>query len=75
MYRVKINWYDRYAEEDRIDNIIVVAGSWAAAMDELNKCFEYINSIEMWQIDSSETKIIYVTDEHMAQEIAELNVE
>lgn len=75
MYRVKINWYDRYAEEDRVDNIIVVADSWAAAMDELNKCFEYINSIEIWQIDSSETKIIYVTDEHMAQEIAELNVE
>ena len=75
MYSAKVNWYDRYAEEDHIDNIIVIADSWAAAMNELNKQFSYINSIEIRQIGLPETKIIYLVDEHMAEEIAELNAE
>jgi len=75
MYSAKVNWYDHYAEEDRIDYIIVIANSWAEAAEQINKRFEYINSIEMKQISSAESRAIFMPSEHMMEEVAELNVE
>ena len=78
MYSAKVNWYDRYTEdteEDRVDYVIVVAGSWGEAAEQINKQFEYINSIEMRQIRSVESKVVFMADEHMMEEVAELNME
>lgn len=75
MYSAKVNWYDHYAEEDRVDYAIIVADSWSEAAEQINKQFEYINSIEIKQISSVESKVIFMPDEHMMEEVAELNVE
>lgn len=75
MYSAKVNWYDRYAEEDRVDYVIVVADSWGEAAEQINKQFEYINSIEMRQISSVENRVIFMPSEHMMEEVAELNME
>lgn len=75
MYSAKVNWYDRYAEEDRVDYAIVVADSWGEAADQINKQFEYINSIEMKQISPVESKVIFMATEDMMEEVAELNME
>ena len=75
MYSVKVNWYDSYAGEDRVDYAIVVASSWGEAAEQINKQFEYINSIEMRQISSVESKVVFMAGEHMMEEVAELNID
>ena len=75
MYSAKVNWYDRYAEEDRVDYVIVVADSWGEAAEQINKQFEYINSIEMRQISSVENRVIFMPSEHTMEEVTELNME
>ena len=75
MYSAKINWYDNYSGEDRIDYAIVVASSWSEAAEQINKQFEYINSIEIREISSVESRVVFMGTEHMMEEVAELNVE
>ena len=75
MYSAKVNWYDRYAEKDKVDYVIIVADSWGEATEQINKQFEYINSIEIKQVNSVECKVIFLAGERMMEEVTELNME
>jgi len=63
MYYAKINWYCEWEDEDKISHVIVCAGDWNEAMQKINKEFSYMNSIEMEQIQSDKTNLVYITEE------------
>ena len=47
MYCAKVNWYNSYDNEDKIDYVFLFADDWNEAMAKINSQFEYINSVEI----------------------------
>lgn len=63
MYYVKVNWYDRSREEDRVSHMLVCAEGWNEAMLKINDCFEDINSVDMRYLPECEDGVIFVPGE------------
>ena len=63
MYYAKVNWYNSYSEDDEIVHMIICAGDWNEAMQKLNGQFDYINSIEMRQIQSDKCDVVYIIED------------
>lgn len=57
MYYVKVNWYDRFREEDRVSHMLICAEGWNEAMLKVNDCFEDINSVDMRHIPECEDEL------------------
>ena len=73
MYYAKVNWFDTYAEEDRLSFVFIPAADWNDAMQKVTEQFEWINSIEMTEIDSEKSGVVYVP-EHLVDEIVQENL-
>ena len=73
MYYAKINWYNSYDNEDKIDHIFLFADDWNEAMAKINSQFEYINSVEMRQVVSN-SDVLFVPSEYCEAIIAENQV-
>ena len=71
MYYVKVNWYDRFREEDRVSHMFVCAEGWNEAMLKVNDCFEDINSVDMRHLAEREDGIIFVPGEAVSDIINE----
>ena len=63
MYFAKVNWYNDYEEKDVISCMIICADDWNEAMAKVSKQFNYINSINMEQLDSTECDVVYITED------------
>lgn len=63
MYFAKVNWYNDYEEKDIISCMIICASNWNEAMEKVSGQFNYINSIQMDQIDSTECDVVYITED------------
>jgi len=73
MYYAKVNWFDTMDEEDKLSFMFIPANDWNDAMQKITGQFEWINSIEMTEIDSEKCDVIYVP-EHLVDEIIHENL-
>ena len=73
MYYAKVNWFDTVTEEDRLSFMFIPAVDWNDAMQKVSSQFEWINSIEMHEVDSTECNVVYVP-EHLVDDIMEENL-
>ena len=71
MYYAKVNWYNDYDGEDCIVHMFICAADWNEAMSKVSSQFDYINSIEMRQIDSADCSVVYVPSEFVDKIIEE----
>lgn len=62
MYYAKVNWFDTYAEEDKFSFMFIPAKDWNDAMQKVTAQFEWINSIEMTELDSTEYGVVFVPE-------------
>ena len=60
MYYAKVNWYNSFDYEDKVDHVFLFADDWNEAMAKINDCFEYINSIEMRCIETCNNGVLFV---------------
>ena len=74
MYYAKVNWYNSYDNEDKIDHIFLFADDWNEAMAKINSQFEYINSVEMRQVVGSICDVLFVPSEYCEAIIVENQV-
>ena len=63
MYLAKVNWYNDYENKDVISCMILCAGDWNEAMEKVSGQFNYINSIQMEQLDATECDVVYMTED------------
>ncbi len=63
MYYAKVNWFDTYYEEDRFSFMFIPAEDWNDAMQKVTGQFEWINSIEMIEVDSQKCDVVYVPED------------
>ena len=73
MYYAKVNWFDTVTEEDRLSFMFIPAADWNDAMQKVSAQFEWINSIEMHEVDSTKCDVVYVP-EHLVDNIMEENL-
>lgn len=73
MYYAKVNWFDTYAEEDRLSFMFIPAKDWNDAMQKVTAQFEWINSIEMTELDFTECGVVFVP-EHCVNEVMNENL-
>ena len=73
MYYAKVNWFDTMDEEDKLSFMFIPAEGWNVAMQKITGQFEWINSIEMTEIDAEKCDVVYVP-EHLVDEIMQENL-
>lgn len=73
MYYAKVNWFDTADEEDKLSFMFIPAEDWNEAMQKITGQFEWINSIEMTEVDSGKCDVIYVP-ENLVDAIMEENL-
>ncbi len=73
MYYAKVNWFDTYAEEDRFSFMFIPAKDWNDAMQKVTAQLEWINSIEMTELDSTECGVVFVP-EHCVDDVTKENL-
>lgn len=73
MYYAKVNWFDTMDEEDKLSFMFIPAEGWNDAMQKITGQFEWINSIEMTEIDAGKCDVVYVP-EHLIDDIMEANL-
>lgn len=73
MYYAKVNWFDTYAEEDRFSFMFIPAKDWNEAMQKITAQFEWVNSIEMKEVDSTKCGVVYVP-ERLVDEVMQENM-
>ena len=72
MYYVEVNWFNTAEESDVIDYAIICAENWSAAMQSISENYDYINSINMKEINSDFQNVVYINKD-MYETIADLN--
>ena len=73
MYYAKVNWFDTTDEEDKLSFMFIPAEDWNEAMQKITGQFEWINSIEMTEVDSGKCDVIFVP-ENLVDAIMEENL-
>lgn len=75
LYLVKINWYNDAIGEDKIDRAFTFANSYGEACNQINKCYSYINSIKIEEVnDEVDGTILFMPDDiEMIKEIRSAN--
>ena len=72
MYYAEVNWYNVMDETDIVEHIIICTDSWNDAVQEIINTYEYVNSINIRQINSDGNKIVAVPEESV-DKIIDLN--
>ena len=63
MYYAKVNWFDTYKEEDCVRHIFILAGDWNDAMQKISGQFDFINSVEMKEINFGKCDVVYLPED------------
>ena len=63
MYYAKVNWFDTYKEEDCVSHIFILAGDWNDAMQKISGQFDFINSVEMKEINFGKCDVVYLPED------------
>ena len=63
MYYAKVNWFDTYKEEDSVSHLLIPATDWNDAMQKVSGEFEFINSIEMKEINFEKYDVVYLPED------------
>jgi hypothetical protein len=63
MYYAKVNWFDTIKEEDSISHMLIPAGDWNDAMQKISGEFEFINSIEMKEVNFEKCDVVYLPED------------
>ena len=72
MYYAKVNWFDTYKEEDSISHMFILADDWNDAMQRISCQFEFINSVEMKEVNFEKCDVVYVP-ENVVEAVIEEN--
>ena len=73
MYYAKVNWFDTYKEEDSVSHLLIPAANWNDAMQKISGEFEFINSIEMKEVNFMKCDVVYLP-EGVVEAVIEENV-
>ena len=72
MYYAKVNWYDDCDEKDVISHVMIPAADYNEAMQVITSQFDYINSLEMKEVDGcGECKLVFIPESYVEDVIAE----
>jgi len=71
MYYAKVNWFNVYNEEDCISHMLIPAADWNNAMQKISSEFEFINSIEMKEVNFGKCDVVYLPEDSVASVIEE----
>ena len=63
MYYAKVNWFDTYKEEDSISHMLIPAVNWNDTMQKISGEFEFINSIEMKEVNFEKCDVVYLLED------------
>ena len=63
MYYAKVNWFDTYKEEDSVSHLLIPAADWNDAMQKVSGQFDFINSIEMKEINFEKYDVVYLPED------------
>lgn len=63
MYFAKVNWFDRIKEEDSLSYLLIPAANWNDAMQKLCEEFEFINSVEMKEVNFEKCEVVYLPED------------
>lgn len=63
MYFAKVNWFDRIKEEDSLSYLLIPATDWNDAMQKLCEEFEFINSVEMKEVNFEKCDVVYLPED------------
>lgn len=63
MYYAKVNWFDTLKEEDSVSHLLIPAANWNDAMQKISGEFEFINSIEMKEINFEKYDVVYLPED------------
>lgn len=62
VYYAKVKWYNDYADKEVTDCLVVAASNYSEATAKIETNFTYIDNIEIEELASNSSGIIYVDD-------------
>ena len=71
MYYAKVNWFNTDHEEDCLSFMLIPAADWNDAMQKITNEFDWINSIEMKEVDSAECDLVFIPEDLVDRMIEE----
>ena len=64
MYYAVVNWYNDFKEEDEVNRVLVLAKDWNEAMQKITSEFQWINSLEMKEIEcGGPANLVYLPED------------
>ena len=63
MYYAKVNWFDTIKEEDSVSHMLIPAENWNDAMQKVSGQFNFINSIEMKEIEFEKCDVVFLPED------------
>ena len=73
MYYAKVNWFDTYKEEDSVSHMLIPAADWNDAMQKISGQFDFINSVEMKEIDFEKCDVVFLPED-VVEAVIEENI-
>ena len=63
MYYAKVNWFDTIKEEDSVSHMLIPAADWNDAMQKISGQFEFINSVEMKEVNFEKCDVVFLPED------------
>lgn len=62
LYYAKVKWYNDYIDKETTNCLVVVASNYSEAIAKIETDLTYIDNIEIEELTSNSSGIIYVDD-------------
>ena len=62
LYYAKVKWYNDYTDKETTNCLVVVASNYSEAIAKIETDLTYIDNIEIEELTSNSSGIIYVDD-------------
>lgn len=72
MYYAKVNWFDNFKEEDSVSHMLIPAADWNEAMQKVSGQFDFINSVEMKEVNFEKCDVVFLPED-MVEAVIEEN--
>lgn len=73
MYYAKVNWFDTVKKEDCVSHLLIPAAGWNDTMQKISGQFEFINSVEMKEVNFEKCDVVYLP-ENVVEAVIEENM-
>lgn len=73
MYYAKVNWFDTFKQEDSVSHMLIPAVDWNDAMQKVSGQFEFINSVEMKEVNFENCEVVYLPED-VVEAVIEENI-